>query len=111
MTMLHVFKQYTSNGIILTYMCQSSDYRQFVPLDLKIKVHVSCKYSKLICTLVGGGYSIICIFDTNTCFQVYYVCSSLIDRKWSPQIMTMLPLQEPLSKYFDWYHLHVFFNI
>jgi hypothetical protein len=39
MTMLHVFKQYTSNGVILTYVCQSSDYRQFAPLDLKIKVH------------------------------------------------------------------------
>jgi hypothetical protein len=51
------------------------------------------------------------LFETNTCFQVYYVCNSLIDRKWSPHRTTMLPLQEPLSKYFDWYHLHVFFNI
>jgi hypothetical protein len=50
---------YSLSGLILTYMCQSLDYRKFAPLDLKIKVHVSYKYSKLVCTLLEGGYYII----------------------------------------------------
>jgi hypothetical protein len=34
---------------------------------------------KLVYTLLGGGYSIIYVFETNTALQVYYVCSSLIE--------------------------------
>jgi hypothetical protein len=36
-------------------------------------VHVSYKYSKLVWTSLGGGYSIIYVFETNIFFQVYYV--------------------------------------
>jgi hypothetical protein len=43
---------------------------------------------KLVYTLLGGGYSIIYVFETNTALQVYYVCSSLNDEKWSPQRTT-----------------------
>jgi hypothetical protein len=50
---------YFPSGVILSDMCQSSDYIEFTPLGLKIKVHVSYKYSKLVCTPSLGDYSII----------------------------------------------------
>jgi hypothetical protein len=56
-------------------MCQSSNY-------------VSYKYSKFVCTLLVGGWSIIWFFETNTFFQVYHMCSSLIKGKWSPRRLT-----------------------
>jgi hypothetical protein len=74
-------------------MCQNSDYRWFVPLDIKSKVHVSYKYSKLVCTLLGGGYSIILDFETNIFFK-FILCDGLIVRKMkSLEKDNNLPLQ------------------
>jgi hypothetical protein len=103
------------------------------PSWYQIKVHVSCKYSKLVCTLSGGGYSIILDFEANN-FFMSISCGSLIVRKMkSPEKDNKLPLQ--ISRilmshkpaigrqmvchwFFNWYlwdyichHLHVFFKI
>jgi hypothetical protein len=54
----------------------------------KAKVHVFYKYTKLVCTLLGG-YSIIWFFETNTLSKAYNVYNSLIEGKWSPQRKTI----------------------
>ena len=75
------FKLFRSTAHSLSYnclsnMCQSPNYRKFLPNIIfendshihvmssfkvyfysKINVHVSYKYSMLVCTNLGGGYS------------------------------------------------------
>jgi hypothetical protein len=63
------------------------------PSWYQIKVHVYYKYSKLVCTLLGGGYSIIKDFETNIFFK-FILCDGLIVRKMkSPEKYNNLPLQ------------------
>jgi hypothetical protein len=70
--------------------------------DLKIQVHISYKYSKIVCTLLGGGYSINCFFETNTIFHPIICVVVSLKEMVSSEKDNHLPLQD-LSIY-KWCH-------
>jgi hypothetical protein len=99
--LLLVSKVISFNCVILNYMCQSPDYRWFAPLDLKSQVHVSYKYSKTCMHTFRDMLLYNLSLETNTPFQAYHVCSSLIEGKWSPRRKT---INFHFKRPFKWFH-------
>jgi len=57
------------NFIFSYFICTKVQIVELNPLASQVQVHKLNKYSSLVCTHLGGEWSIICIFETNFIFK------------------------------------------